>query len=204
MNSIPRTIASFIVAWLLHGSNAYQNIAKFRSNNLNSYRSHLSVTSAVLPPADLTPAVDKFLRIPSEPKAADSVYVITAKGPQPAGPDPFKLVADELQPLSDYVKELIVSENPVLTMAASHFFEQVRVTTLVTLIYTSVSSFVHTLTLCLQITETRQTFPTDDCRTHGACTSTICVRVQRQPQEPEAAATRPNHGNDSRGVTHSR
>lgn len=34
------------------------------------------------------------------------------------------MVANELQPLSDYVKELVKSENPVLTMAASHFFDQ--------------------------------------------------------------------------------
>jgi hypothetical protein len=51
---------------------------------------------------------------------------MTARGPSPDGPEPFGLVAKELQPLSDYVKELIVSENPVLTMAASHFFDQVR------------------------------------------------------------------------------
>ena len=50
---------------------------------------------------------------------------MTAKGPVPVGPEPFGMVSDELQPLSDYVKELVVSENPVLTMAASHFFEKV-------------------------------------------------------------------------------
>ena len=51
---------------------------------------------------------------------------MTAKGPVPSGPDPFAYVSAELQPLSDYVKELMVSENPVLTMAATHFFNQVR------------------------------------------------------------------------------
>ena len=34
------------------------------------------------------------------------------------------MVEKELQSLSDYVKELVVSENPVLTMAASHFFSK--------------------------------------------------------------------------------
>jgi len=79
-------------------------------------------------PADLTPAVDKFVRLPSDNSeaAAVSSYLMTAKGPVPEGPEPFGLVSEELQPLSDYVKELVVSENPVLTMAASHFFDSVR------------------------------------------------------------------------------
>lgn len=34
------------------------------------------------------------------------------------------MVSDELQPLSDYVRELVESENPVLTMAATHFFKK--------------------------------------------------------------------------------
>jgi len=78
-------------------------------------------------PADLTPAIDKFLSLPPSHASAPTLpYFMTAKGPAPAGPDPFALVADELQPLSDYVLELVKSENPVLTMAASHFFDQVR------------------------------------------------------------------------------
>ena len=82
--------------------------------------------SLMLGPADLTPAVDKFVRQPSVPREqADMPYFMTAKGPTPDGPEPFGLVSDELQPLSDYVKELVVSENPVLTMAAQHFFDQV-------------------------------------------------------------------------------
>lgn len=80
---------------------------------------------AVMPPADLTPAVDKYDRLPTGPRT--DVYFMTAKGPSPPGPDPFNLVAAELQPLSDYVKELVVSENPVLTMAATHFFDQVNI-----------------------------------------------------------------------------
>ncbi|RYH27424.1 hypothetical protein EON65_13525 [archaeon] len=75
--------------------------------------------------ADLTPAVDKFVRLPADSATILQRYIITARGPVPSGPEPFSLVADELSSLSDYVKELVVSENAVLTMAASHFFEQV-------------------------------------------------------------------------------
>jgi len=90
---------------------------------------HLSATAtyAIMPPADLTPAVDKFVRMPININSVNEqkhLYFMSAKGPPPEGPDPFGLVSDELKPLSDYVKELVVSENPVLTMAASHFFEK--------------------------------------------------------------------------------
>ncbi len=84
--------------------------------------------ATVMPPADLTPAVDKFVRLPesdySVARSADYIG-ISADGPAPEGPDPFKFVAKELSPLSEFVKEMVVSENPVLTMAASHFFEKV-------------------------------------------------------------------------------
>ena len=89
--------------------------------------------NAVMPPADLTPAVDKYARLPdvllrkgpSIRMPSERTYKITARGPVPTGPDPFSMVASELQSLSDYVKDLVASENPVLTMAASHFFQQV-------------------------------------------------------------------------------
>lgn len=80
--------------------------------------------STTMAPANLTPAIDKFVRLPTGPNI--DPYFMTAAGPIPQGPEPFQLVAAELQPLSDYVKEMVVSENPVLTMAASHFFEKVR------------------------------------------------------------------------------
>lgn len=84
----------------------------------------IQASTMVMPPADLTPAVDKFVRLPPDTKAADP-YFMTAKGPVPKGPEPFSMVANELQPLSEYVKELVVSENPVLTKASQHFFDQV-------------------------------------------------------------------------------
>ena len=39
-------------------------------------------------------------------------------------PEPFKLVEGELQPFSDSIKELVSSDQPVLSMAAKHFFEK--------------------------------------------------------------------------------
>jgi hypothetical protein len=83
----------------------------------------ISLQSAVIQNADLTPAIDKYVRFPSVD--IQEKYLLTAKGPAPNKCDPFALVADDLQPLSDYVKDLVSSENPVLTMAASHFFDQV-------------------------------------------------------------------------------
>jgi geranyl diphosphate synthase len=74
-------------------------------------------------PADLTPAVDKYvvLGVPSD---ESQEIAVTAKGPEPKGPDPFKLVKGDVQPISDYIKTLVQSENPVLTMAAQHFFQK--------------------------------------------------------------------------------
>merc|ERR1719223_777026 len=73
-----------------------------------------------------TPAVDRYVSlIPSMFKPPEEEgYIISARGPAPKGPEPFGVVSDELNPLSDFVKELVISENPVLTMAASHFFEK--------------------------------------------------------------------------------
>jgi hypothetical protein len=85
---------------------------------------HFHVPFSTMAPADLTPAIDKFVRLPTGPNV--NPYFMTAMGPIPAGPEPFAMVSDELQPLSDYVKEMVTSENPVLTMAASHFFEKVK------------------------------------------------------------------------------
>lgn len=89
-------------------------------------RTQLSVSAPIMPPADLTPAVDKYVRFPASTVIDNSLYTLKAKGPAPDGPDPFNSVSNDLQPLSDYVQELVKSENPVLTMAASHFFKQVR------------------------------------------------------------------------------
>ena len=39
-------------------------------------------------------------------------------------PDPFQMVEKELQPFSDSIKELVSTDQPVLSMAAKHFFEK--------------------------------------------------------------------------------
>jgi len=39
-------------------------------------------------------------------------------------PDPFKMVKEELQPFTDSIKELVSTDQPVLSMAAKHFFEK--------------------------------------------------------------------------------
>jgi len=39
-------------------------------------------------------------------------------------PDPFKMVEQELKPFSDSIKELVSTDQPILSMAAKHFFEK--------------------------------------------------------------------------------
>jgi len=39
-------------------------------------------------------------------------------------PDPFKLVEDELRPFAESISELVSSDQPILSMAAKHFFEK--------------------------------------------------------------------------------
>mmetsp|Transcript_14948 Transcript_14948/g.30115 ORF Transcript_14948/g.30115 Transcript_14948/m.30115 type:complete len:538 (-) Transcript_14948:1313-2926(-) len=39
-------------------------------------------------------------------------------------PDPFKMVEKELKPFADSIKELVSTDQPVLSMAAKHFFEK--------------------------------------------------------------------------------
>eukprot|EP00984_Skeletonema_dohrnii_P012206 scaffold4929_cov94-Skeletonema_dohrnii-CCMP3373.AAC.3 len=39
-------------------------------------------------------------------------------------PDPFSMVEKELQPFSDSIKELVSTDQPILSMAAKHFFEK--------------------------------------------------------------------------------
>ena len=117
--------------------------------------------SQIMPPADLTPAVDKFPSLPiliqSKSDSSSPLASITTRGPVPEGPEPFSFVASEVQPLADYVKELVKSENPVLTMAASHFFEQVFMNKNIII----VSQLAHYF-FC--ITETRQKISSNNSR----------------------------------------
>ena len=68
---------------------------------------------ATLPPVDIRLLDEKEHR----------THVIDlVKGPP--CPDPFALVQSELVPFSDNMKLLVASENPILSQAASHFFEK--------------------------------------------------------------------------------
>mmetsp|Transcript_38279 Transcript_38279/g.67187 ORF Transcript_38279/g.67187 Transcript_38279/m.67187 type:complete len:512 (+) Transcript_38279:209-1744(+) len=39
-------------------------------------------------------------------------------------PDPFQMVKEELQPFSDSIQELVSTDQPILSMAAKHFFQK--------------------------------------------------------------------------------
>eukprot|EP00746_Dinoflagellata_sp_MGD_P164392 gnl/MRDRNA2_/MRDRNA2_92995_c0_seq1.p1 gnl/MRDRNA2_/MRDRNA2_92995_c0~~gnl/MRDRNA2_/MRDRNA2_92995_c0_seq1.p1 ORF type:complete len:478 (-),score=80.93 gnl/MRDRNA2_/MRDRNA2_92995_c0_seq1:282-1715(-) len=108
--------------------------SRIASFPLSGSRPRIAYTTAravKMPPADLTPAVDKFPRLPKagdmkpELDFASAMMSSEALDSRAVAPiDPFKMVEKDLEPLSKYVTELVQSENPVLTMAASHFFEQ--------------------------------------------------------------------------------
>jgi geranylgeranyl pyrophosphate synthase len=66
--------------------------------------------------------VDKFATVPTEEELEEDMPM-TATGPQPDGPDPFEFVAKDLESLSQYVSGLMTSENPILTQAATVFFD---------------------------------------------------------------------------------
>lgn len=119
-------LALFTLVNFLPSSTSFINNRRCAGYSDGRVCSDLSLyQSAALQNADLTPAIDKYVRFPTVD--IQEKYFLTAKGPAPNSRDPFALVAEDLQPLSDYVKELVSSENPVLTMAASHFFDQVRI-----------------------------------------------------------------------------
>ena len=73
---------------------------------------------ATLPPVDI-----RLLDEQEHDDLPGRTHVINlAKGPP--CPDPFALVKSELIPFSDNMKLLVASENPILSQAASHFFEK--------------------------------------------------------------------------------
>lgn len=119
----------FFVFWVQSANALVSKSNTFSSNRVNLNRNRLStslsVTAEIMPPADLTPAVDKYARLPGTGSHLEAEgRILKHDSPKPNSIDPFKLVEKDLQPLSQYVKELVESENPVLTMAASHFFEK--------------------------------------------------------------------------------
>eukprot|EP00746_Dinoflagellata_sp_MGD_P054338 gnl/MRDRNA2_/MRDRNA2_238228_c0_seq1.p1 gnl/MRDRNA2_/MRDRNA2_238228_c0~~gnl/MRDRNA2_/MRDRNA2_238228_c0_seq1.p1 ORF type:complete len:433 (+),score=89.80 gnl/MRDRNA2_/MRDRNA2_238228_c0_seq1:78-1301(+) len=80
-----------------------------------------------MPPADLTPAVEKYAGLPVGDDS-EAEMILRATGPKPKGPDPFKLAEKDLQALSDGLKadiqQLTDSENPTFTVAASNFYRK--------------------------------------------------------------------------------
>ena len=61
--------------------------------------------------ADLTPAVDKFAKLP--PQDVLQTYHLRARGPAPPGPEPFGLVKQDIQPdvylkLKQYISNIKV------------------------------------------------------------------------------------------------
>lgn len=73
---------------------------------------------------DLSPAVDRFVKLPSSAELKNSV-VWTLNSTVANSIEPFKLVANDLAPLSSLVKDLVKNEHPVLIKASLHFFNQV-------------------------------------------------------------------------------
>ncbi len=95
--------------------------------------------AGVLSKLDFKPAVDVYAKFPepasSTPHHHDEneltllttsppAITLTMDGAAPNNVDPFALVKKDLAPFSDSIKELVETENPVLTAAAKHFFEK--------------------------------------------------------------------------------
>lgn len=80
-------------------------------------------------PLNLVPAIDIYAKVPPtkfdagslQPGSAVEKWAVERSS---SGSDPFKLVAQELAPFSDNIKELVEADHPVLSSAAKHFFEQ--------------------------------------------------------------------------------
>jgi len=83
-------------------------------------------------PLNIVPAYEVYATVPPKAgkkeraKAAekDSVVHKWVEEQDMSGPEPFGLVSEELAPFSDNIKELVETDNPVLSKAAKHFFEQ--------------------------------------------------------------------------------
>jgi len=65
-------------------------------------------------------ALRRFSAVADRPSA---VHVVMGKEPPASLPDPYQVVADQLRPLDESVRELVGSNHPVLTRVAQHFFE---------------------------------------------------------------------------------
>ncbi len=55
----------------------------------------------------------------------NSQFDITINSRIPDGPDPFDLVSEDIDPMSDYIKGILDNEDPILSSAAKYFFDKV-------------------------------------------------------------------------------
>ncbi len=103
-----------------------------------------ALQAGVLSKLDFKPAVDLYAKFPDSPSTTAAAtagvtngeptlltttpqppaIIMSMDGPAPNNVDPFHLVKKDLAPFSDSIKELVETENPVLTAAAKHFFEK--------------------------------------------------------------------------------
>lgn len=92
-----------------------------------------TVETDALEPIEIIPAIEVYEQVPPKNGKNRVKFASAAEGaatllpPEHQGenaPDPFKLVADELAPFSDNIKELVETSHPVLSHAAKHFFEK--------------------------------------------------------------------------------
>mmetsp|Transcript_43817 Transcript_43817/g.137635 ORF Transcript_43817/g.137635 Transcript_43817/m.137635 type:complete len:392 (+) Transcript_43817:176-1351(+) len=77
---------------------------------------------------DLTPAYEVYTTIPQslaeEEDAASPYQLSTDPKNAPPGPDPFKYVLGDVDPLSNHLKDLVQTEHPVLKMAATQLLSK--------------------------------------------------------------------------------
>mmetsp|Transcript_25681 Transcript_25681/g.77124 ORF Transcript_25681/g.77124 Transcript_25681/m.77124 type:complete len:489 (-) Transcript_25681:67-1533(-) len=101
--------------------------------DLSAAATTLTRTTADIMPEEPRRSIDIFDTLPPidirlldetwhEDRPGASHVIDLARGPPTS--DPFSLVRDQLLPFSDNMKLLVASENPILSQAASHFFER--------------------------------------------------------------------------------
>ena len=75
---------------------------------------------------DLTPAYEIYTTVPLDTTPENSVAPLLSldKKATPKGPDPFKYVLDDVNPLSEHLKDLVTTEHPVLKMAATQLLSK--------------------------------------------------------------------------------
>lgn len=73
--------------------------------------------------------VDKYSSIPdlNRPWSNNVSRKILKNDPAPNNIDPFAIISKDLDSLSEYINDIVrAEENPILSMAATHFFRNVK------------------------------------------------------------------------------